>query len=174
MGQRGPQPMPDNVHKLRGTKPRAQPAPGGAISPKVEAPSYPKWMKGEALTEWRRIVPELKALGLIAQIDRAVLIDYCTAWAEFVLAERKILEAAERDPQGEAGHIETTPNGFRVKAVWLTVRDRALERLHKAAALFGMSPAARARVTPSNNIGHTPDMFAGTEAAKPGIAQFRN
>jgi P27 family predicted phage terminase small subunit len=43
-------------------------------------PKPPSWIKGESLTEWKRIVGPLDKAGLLSTLDRGVLASYCMAW----------------------------------------------------------------------------------------------
>lgn len=164
MGQRGPKPLPANVHLLRGNPSKKSASElRDIIAPDVEIPAPPKHLRAEALKEWKRISIELQKLGLIANIDRAALSMYCTAWGRHVDAENKIRE------MGEDGLIDTTPNGFQVQSAWLNVSNKAMEQCAKLMAEFGMSPAARARVTPGSlQI----DLFTGTEHEKPTLGSL--
>lgn len=161
MGQRGPKPLPANVHLLRGNPSKLSAAQlRDSISPEVCIPDAPKHLKGSSLKEWNRISVELVQLGLISQIDRAALSMYCTAWGRHTDAETKLREL------GELGLIDETPNGFKVQGVWLNISNKAMEQCAKFMAEFGMSPAARSRVTPGDT---QPDLFSGTEHEKPSI-----
>lgn len=136
---------------------------GDSVSPTVEIPNAPRHLKGESLKEWKRISVELEKLGLVSQIDRAALSLYCTAWGRHVEAETMLREL------GAAGLVSKTPNGFEVQSAWLNISNKAMEQCNKYLAEFGMSPAARARVTPS--MAH-PDLFAGTEHEKPSLGSM--
>lgn len=160
MGQRGPRPLPANVHRLRDNashKPLAQ-LLDDTLRPDVEIPDRPAHLKGEAADEWDRIAPHLEALGLVSQLDRAMLTAYCDAWGEYVWACREIeranaavrAEGIKRDNTGQRGRIGTTPSGYQQISVLVQIKNRALEQVHKFAAEFGMSPAARTRVTRSD------------------------
>ena len=164
MGQRGPKPLPANVHLLRGNPSKKSAAQlRDAISPDVEIPACPRHLGAEARKEWKRISVELEKLGLIAQIDRAALSMYCTAWARHVDAENKIRE------MGEQGMVDQTPNGFYVQSAWLNISNKAMEQCLKYLAEFGMSPAARSRVTPG---AIQIDLFNGTEHEKPTLGSL--
>lgn len=157
MGTRGPKPLPANVHALRGNPsklPRAQ-LLDETLRPDVAIPPCPSHLQGEARKEWRRITPHLKQLGLISQIDRAALTAYCDAWGEYVWAARRIealnAEAsAAGDASGDAGRVWNTPSGYKQISVIQQIRNRALELMRQFLAEFGMSPAARSRVTRSD------------------------
>lgn len=164
MGLRGPKPLPANVHLLRGNPSKKSAAElRDGLSPDVEIPKPPRHLKGEALKEWKRVSVELEKLGLVSQIDRAVLAMYCTAWGRYVDAEAKILELGER------GLVDVTPNGFPVQSAWLTVANKAMEQCLKYLSEFGMSPSARSRVTPSEL---QRGLFDGTEHEKPTIGSL--
>ena len=146
--QRGPKPLPTNVHLINGNrskKPLGQLLDG--IRPDVEIPEPPDFLMAEAVDEWNRISAELLTLGIIAKIDRAALAVYCQAYARWAQAERKLKEL---NNNGEFKYIvDTTPSGYKQIGVWLQVSNRAVEQMHKVLAEFGMTPSARTRVSPS-------------------------
>lgn len=86
MGARGPVGLPPNVHRMRGTVAHADRggAPTAPIKLRPSTPEPPDWLDAEAAAEWSRVVPELDAQGLLATVDRAILTNYCTAWAVVV------------------------------------------------------------------------------------------
>ncbi|KAB8167051.1 phage terminase small subunit P27 family [Streptomyces sp. 3MP-14] len=91
--------MPDNVRALRGGGP-----PPPRVKAPAKAPSAPSWLDREAKAEWRRVVPELDRLGVLATIDRAVLATYCAAWSRFVQLEQLLQDEGliQRDSRGDA------------------------------------------------------------------------
>lgn len=121
MAGKGPPPTPTAILKARGSW-RAE-ARKDEPRPALAAPTCPEWMPDDGKAEWKRVVGELSGLGLLTRLDRAALAVYCQAWSDFVLAS-------------------TQSDSF-------TVRDVAAKRMIAAAAQFGMSPAARARVQAS-------------------------
>ncbi len=159
MGQRGPRPLPNNVHKMRGNPSKKSFGELlGGVHPLVEIPSCPAHLQAEAKKEYKRVSVELKELGLISKIDRAALAAYCTAWAETVQCEKKIAELNASDKKGEAGLIGYTPNGYQQMSVWVQIRNRAYERMGKFMTEFGMSPSSRTKATPSHNQLSLPGM----------------
>ncbi|WP_293006857.1 phage terminase small subunit P27 family [Nitrosomonas sp.] len=152
MGQRGPKPLPDNVHALRGNPSKKNLGDIlGGVHPSVEIPNCPPHLVSEAKKEYKRITAELKVLGLISNIDRGAIAAYCSAWAEIVHCESKISELNKKDPKGEAGLVGITPNGYQQMSVWVQIRNRAYERMMRFASEFGMSPSSRTKATPSEN-----------------------
>jgi len=155
--------LPANVHILRGnpSKKSAAALLDETIRPPVAIPSCPKHLSDDAKAEWRRISKHLEQLGLITEIDRAALAGYCSAWGDYVWAERRIvqLNGERRDPNGgtiaadetgDRGRIWDTPSGYKQISVPMQIRNRALEMMAKFLAEFGMSPAARSKVTASD------------------------
>jgi P27 family predicted phage terminase small subunit len=152
MGARGPLPTPSNVHLLRGNpgkKPLGQ-LLDDTVRPPVEIPTCPGWLKAEARAEWLRITPHLERLGLVSQLDRAALTAYCVAWGDLVWARKRMAEVNADDATGEKGRIGTTPSGYRQISELQQISNRSLEQVEKFLQHFGMSPAARARVTASD------------------------
>lgn len=165
MGNRGPKPLPANVHMLRGN---ASKKPLGAIldefRPEVEIPDFPTWIWPEAKKEWKRIATELERYGLISKLDRAALVLYCQAWAKMVWAERALTRAMKlaEDARAEAeskgleymggdGLMVKTANGnFTYSHHWVVGKHAASE-VKRYLDLFGLSPSARSRVTVSDN-----------------------
>jgi P27 family predicted phage terminase small subunit len=114
----------------RPIKPEPEPTKG--------APRAPHDLKGEALAEWGRIVPELDALGLLAKVDRAYLVAYCESWASFDQARQ---EVAER------GALVTGRDGYLVKNPAAQIMKDAADMMLKFGSRFGLSPVDRARLT---------------------------
>ncbi len=162
MGQRGPKPLPANVHRLRGNPSKKSTGELlDEVRPPVEVPACPDHLLPDARKEWRRITPLLEDLGLIAKIDRAALAVYCQAYAKWRQAEIKIGELNEKDPVKMPGSIGVTPSGYEQMSVWLQISNRAVEQMHKFLCEFGMTPSARSRVTPSDVQPWLPGMEPG-------------
>jgi len=152
--------LPANVHVLRGnpSKKSAAALLDETLRPPVSIPRCPDHFSAEAKAEWRRITKHLESLGLVTEIDRAALAAYCSAWGDYVWAERRIAELngaavdkdGKADNSGERGRIWDTPSGYKQISVPMQIRNRAMEMMAKFLAEFGMSPAARSRVTASD------------------------
>lgn len=165
MGTRGPQPLPNNVHLLRGNPSKKSAAELlDDFNPEVEIPSAPKWIWPEARKEWRRIGNELQRYGLVSKLDRAALVLYCQAWAKLVWAEtmlsRAMATAEEKRLEAEAkgevwkggdGIMVPSPNGALVYSHHWVVQRRAAQEVHWYLQSFGLSPASRGRVRTSDN-----------------------
>lgn len=149
MGERGPLAHPANLHLLRGN-PSKKPISAlldEGVRPKVEVPDCPEHLTAEARREWSRISGHLKQLGLVSQIDMAALAAYCQAFGRWVDVETKIAILNAEDRDGVAGMIGDTPSGYKQISVLLQISNRCVEQMEKFLRHFGMSPAARSRVT---------------------------
>ncbi len=116
----GPQPTPTAILKARGSwraKVRAD-----EPSPEPGRPACPTWIVGEARKEWRRIIGELSACGILARVDRAALAIYCESYRDFVEGVRQRASLSD----GEY--------------------DRRFKRLLSALREIGLSPASRSGV----------------------------
>jgi P27 family predicted phage terminase small subunit len=106
--------------------------------PKSSVPKAPAHLDKDAKKEWKRIVPELEALGLLTGVDMAALAGYCVAFGRWAHAEEELKKH---------GLTAVTPNGHVQKSVYLQVADKAMDQLRKFIQEFGLSPKGRGRVT---------------------------
>lgn len=151
MGQRGPKRKPGRLHLLNGNPSKLATSDlKDAVQAPIEIPDCPTHLLPDAKREWKRIAPLLEELGLIAQIDMAVVAIYCQAYGRWKVAEKRIADLNKLDPAGVAGMISVTPSGYTQMSVWLTISNKAVEQMHKCFSELGLSPSARTRVTPSD------------------------
>lgn len=131
--------MPDNVRKIRGTKPLRDPETGEKarrlVLPPV-APKPPEGLSRKASAEWRRIVPHLTTAGVIAEIDRGILTAYVTAWAHMQDAE-EILK--------KEGLIRNTKDGAARHPAWMVYREANRTMIAAARELY-LTPTSRLRI----------------------------
>lgn len=133
---RGPKPTPTALKMLAGN-------PGGRSlnlrepKPRGGAPHCPRWLKGEARKEWRRVAPELKRLGVLTSLDRAALAMYCEAWAWWLTAK----QALERE-----GLTFTTPTGSIKARPEVAIMNQAAKQAHALACELGLTPSSRTRL----------------------------
>ena len=135
MGRRGPRPTPTAKLRLVGSpvEKRRRNVP----TPKAEAPSAPSWLSAEAKAEWKRIVPQLESVGVLATIDRAIVTIYCESWAEFVQMRTAV---------AESGRTFQTANGYQQQHPNVGMMNNARAAVLRFAQELGLSPSARTRV----------------------------
>lgn len=141
----GRPPKPTALKLLTGN-PGKRPLNTREPKPPVDGPSCPSWLLPEAKREWRRIVPSLKALGLLAKIDRVALAGYCQSWAKWRQADEYLgahglsveLTRADREGNEVVYAIQQRPE------VAISQKERQLANAFLAK--FGLSPSDRSRV----------------------------
>ena len=136
MGRRGPRPTPTAQLRLVGSREletrRDEP------QPELGAPRAPSWLSTEARAEWRRVVPELIRVGVLAKVDRAVLVGYCESWSLFCAAQRTLRED---------GITQHNRDGVGVLAPHVRVLNDSRAAFLRFAQELGLSPSARVRLT---------------------------
>lgn len=81
--------IPDNVHKLKNTFEKHRHGdPSEKVQLEDKAPEPPSWIGREAKREWRRICKILKGKGVIAELDRPLLTQYCVLWEQLYRSVR--------------------------------------------------------------------------------------
>lgn len=132
----GPPKTPTALRVLKGN-PSRRPLPKDEPTPAKGAPGCPTWLDREGAAEWKRIVPALDKIGMLAQVDRASLAAYCSTWSMFVAARRGV----ERDGTTlvtDKGQVVTNPDANLVVKLAATIRAYCQE--------FGLTPSARGRM----------------------------
>ena len=127
MGSRGPIAKPTKRRRNR------RPPTGRGVA--IARPSRPRTFGGEALAEWNRIVPELEQMGILAKVDRAILIRYCTLWADWVEVNAALQKT---------GMIVEGYRGLARHPLWL-VRNDLLTHLANLSRELNLDPTARLR-----------------------------
>lgn len=148
MGRRGPAPTPTPLRALRGN-PQHRPLNESEPRPPAEKPpACPSWLSKEARAEWRRVVPALHKLGLLAKVDRATIALYCDQWALYVRARLELEtygltlehERAFGDGENRRTYTEVRENPA------LRIMDRAAQRIRQLAQEFGLTVSSRSRI----------------------------
>lgn len=132
---RGRKPTPTNLKVLNG---ESRPSRINKREPKHApgAPGCPSWLPAEGKAEWRRIVPDLDRLGMLAKVDRAALAAYCQQWATLVQAQKEI------DKRG----LLVEGDGRIVKNPAVLAAKDAAAAVRLFASEFGLTPSSRARM----------------------------
>jgi len=159
-GSRGPLPKPAALKLLEGNPGKRALDLSDGVNPRVEVPSMPKHLGIEARKEWKRITPLLEELGLVSGLDRAALGLYCQAVGRMIELETAfngqvdLLVASGMkyaDAVYQASHA-VTPSGYAQQSVMVQLIKSHREQVNRYLMHFGLSPAARARVQPSNYL----------------------
>ena len=131
-------PKPTRLRVLEG-KPGRRPFNRSEPQPKAPSgvPAPPSFLGREGKAEWRRVVKQLVDLGLYTELDRSAFAAYCQSWDTWRQANKSL---------ATNGMIVRTPNGQR-RSPYLAIADRALAHIRAFLIEFGMTPAARSRVS---------------------------
>lgn len=140
MSERGPVPQP--VVRRRNKREE-----NGQF--RAAPPVMPDGLSEEAKREWRRIVPPLREMGVLSTIDRAVLVRYCTVWADWVELDAQVALSG-RVIHNRGGDVVRNP-------LWLARRE-AEAMLVELGRLLMLSPATRLR----SGIKHEAPVAAGS------------
>lgn len=141
---RGRKPTPGYLKLVTGN-PGHRPIKQARAEPQGGVPRPPSVLGTDALLEWRRVVPRLAKLGLLATIDRAALAAYCQTYEIWVTSVRALAVMAARDPV-TAGLLIKTSNGNAIQNPLVGIINKAAAAMVRYAAEFGMTPSARSRV----------------------------
>ncbi len=152
MGARGPKSTPTGILKLRGSWRAKTGKRVGEVKAKSEIPNPPAAMSKEARAEWKRVVKELAALGLIAKIDRASLTILCNAWGDYVDARAELKRPKDRIYENEKGEVKPHP--------FVKIMNDAISVWHRMCKEFGMAPASRAGLAPTGKPKEVDDLDA--------------
>jgi len=141
MGRRGPPPKPTALKLLAGN-PGKKPLNAREPQPRTSTPHCPEWLSDDAKKVWRRLVPELKVMKVLAAVDADALAAYChtyTRWreAEEFLSKHGMVYPI-RDDQGRVKCMVQFPQVAIARNLLLVLRAYQQE--------FGLTPASRSRI----------------------------
>ena len=179
-GSRGPLPKPIALRVLEGNPGKRSLDLSAGVNPMHQIPSAPKHLGIEARKEWKRITPELLELGLLTGLDRAALALYCQAVGRLSELETSFGGMVARlvdtgtdyaDAVYQASH-SVTPSGYAQQSVIVQLIKSHREQVNRYLMHFGLSPAARGRVQPSNYIQPSLPGMDVAPASTSGFARF--
>ena len=103
----------------------------------------PAWLPPGAKREWKRVAPELEAVGLLTEVDMLAFASYCIAADQLERATRALKPTrANRRPE-----IQITDNGYETVSGTELMRRNAVKEIRAFAAEFGFTPAQRSRIS---------------------------
>lgn len=150
----GPPPRPTKLKLLDGNPGhqklnKHEPQPGGVAT-------CPTWLDLEAKREWRRISKELRRLGLLTSVDRAALAAYCDCYATWRLNRQVLSE------EGFTTTIETKGGGlYSQQRPEVAIVQKSLQLMKSYLVEFGLTPAARARISMPDKLEDDLDVLLG-------------
>jgi len=104
---------------------------------KADALSPPDWLSDRAALEFDRVVRESAELGMLDNLDLAVLAVYADNYSRYADAAMHI---------NIHGATVTTKNGYETPSPWVAVSDRAAKNIFACSAKLGMSVTDRLKL----------------------------
>lgn len=161
MGRRGPAPKPTALRVLQGN-PGKIPLNPHEPTPKKAASDLkpPSWLRDDALQAWKRLLPQLTAVGLLTEVDVDVFAAYCATYARWRAAEDFLAEHGLMfevrdftgiDKKNQAAKLSAPVKYFQ-QYPQVSVAHKSLLMLCKLGAELGLTPASRSRI-------HVPEQF---------------
>jgi P27 family predicted phage terminase small subunit len=147
MAQRGRKPKPTALKVLEGN-PGKRPINESEPKPEKRAPKCPIWLEHEAKKEWRRMSKTLEAIGVLTQVDATAFAGYCQAYARWREAEEFL---------SKHGTIFKTPSGYIQQVPQVSIAQTYLKIMKDFCSEFGLTPAARSRISLSTTTGTSND-----------------
>ena len=108
-------------------------------------PKPPKHLCKDAKREWETVCKTLFEIGVLTEIDKAVLAAYCTAYALWERSWRAINEMSATGKLG-AGLMISTTNGNMIQNPLVGTANKAAGDMVRFASELGMTPAARSKI----------------------------
>ncbi len=141
MGRRGPPPKPTAIRLLDGN-PGKRPLNTREPRPRPGVPRSPSDLNDEGKRVWRRLVAELRRMGVVATVDADALEGYVRTYLRWKAAERFLEEHGAvypiRDEQGRIKCMAQFPQVAIARNLLLILKSYQQE--------FGLTPASRTRL----------------------------
>lgn len=134
----GRPPVPTALAALRGNPGHR---PLNTLEPVVEdtgIPGAPRDLDDSEIEEWNRLAPILYKMGVLKSIDVDELANYCRAYVRYKDAHQSLTPETFTIVAG---------NGSRVANPLIRVIEQAATEMHRIRQGFGMTPAARTKIT---------------------------
>jgi P27 family predicted phage terminase small subunit len=142
--QRGTKPMPAQLKLLRGNPGKRPISEGLRPEQAADVPDPPVFITGYAADEWWCVATELHRLGVLSKVDSSTLAAYCFAYAQWRDAV-ELLAGMQNDPA--RGMVIRSQYGGAVENPLIAIARRAAHDMIRYANEFGLTPAARSRIT---------------------------
>ena len=151
--------LPTHLKLLRGNPGKRPIKPEPEPTLPETLPEPPSFLPTDAVNEWWRVVPELRALGILTVLDVQPLAAYCMAYAHWIAAEQALAQMAAED-QGFNGLMITGSTGARMANPLVKIARNAAADMLRFAAEFGMTPRARSYLDAAGRLSG-PSKFDG-------------
>lgn len=143
MAKPGRKPTPTAIKKMEGNPgrrplPEYEPQPGAL----VEIPKPPSFLFPLAKKHWKKMADELRSCSLLTAIDLDAFAAMCNAYATWVDAQQNLKKT---------GMLVKSPNGYPMVSPYVSISEKALNRLLQYQREFGLTPSSRVQVDGGGN-----------------------
>jgi P27 family predicted phage terminase small subunit len=144
----------NRIRMLRGTGVKTDRADRDqhVARPPITLPRCPRELSPEAKREFRRVGAMLVRLGLVSEIDHAVLAGYASSFALWCRAGREL--------QADGRLLVPGPNGVLYANPLIRIAETAATSMRRFAVEMGLSAASRTRTPAVPVVALTPESNA--------------
>jgi len=128
-------PVPTNLKLIKGTARKCR-LNKKEPKPRTNAIRRPPNLTDEAAKLWPKICRELKACGVMTNLDVVALGMFCEVYARWNHATEKC----------KSGLLIKTTMGVYTQSPYLDIADKCFDQMRKMLIEFGMTPASRTKV----------------------------
>ncbi|MBP3958705.1 phage terminase small subunit P27 family [Gemmata sp. G18] len=147
--------IPPSQHLARGTyrKDRHSELPTDPITPPPLAPDPPTALTDRGRVVWDRLYPLVTSQGIVTELDRYIFAAYCQFEAFYTEAAEHVRDEGcfKKPKRGESAEGVQHSKWYRL------MRD-SLAQVKSLAAMLGLTPVDRHRVTKAKIEGQTEDV----------------
>lgn len=137
----GPPPLPTALKLIRGNPGKRALPESEPVAPAMQNLLPPEWLSEPARRYWGEIAPMLADCGILTQADRTAFEGLCDAYARW----REASEMLAKTPM----IVKAPTSGYLMPNPMIAITNTAFGQLRAMLVEFGMTPAARSRVTAS-------------------------
>ena len=138
-GKGGRPRKPDEVKRLQGTLRKHRITPNQPVF--TGTAKLPVWLQGHAREEWKRVAPQLRALGMLTAVDLAMFAAYCQAFGDYIDLTVRLgnLEVTTMTTEDVKERVAAQVHARSVA----TQRRQAYQQMRECAREFGFTPTSR-------------------------------
>jgi P27 family predicted phage terminase small subunit len=139
----GRKPLAQEVKEATGAY-RKNPQRKAITAPKADgqSPVMPKMLCRVAKAKWKELTGDLERNGVLSKDTREILVSYCTTFAKWLEAKKKVEET------GLAIHsVDKLGNEVISRNPYVSEMHKFREQLNKMLPEFGLTPASRQKLT---------------------------
>ena len=144
--------LPTRVKKVKGTLENRRLNPNEP-QPTISKPEAPDFLDHVALKEWNRVVDLLFDLGIMSDLDVAVLAAYCNSYSKVIHAQEQLNKMANESNPG--GMLHRSATGSIVQNPLMGIVNVSSRDMCRYAAELGITPASRPKVNSMKPKGNT-------------------